>query len=884
MNLNLYAPVDGEIRGIQECSDSIFADRMIGDGFLIVPESNDFKAFFDKAKVTMIFDTYHAYGFDVDGLKFLIHCGIDTVALNGEGFTTNLKVGDKVSRKSDIFSVDLDLLKKKKLLTETPIVFEISDLADYEINNLKLGKVKQGELICTINYEFKSEIKETNVNSKTDVVEFFSVLNKYEKNAKLINKFIGNQSNYNEVYNCMTRLRFRIKNKEQVNIDEIKRLELVKGTVWNGNELQIVIGQDVYKLKEEVIKLNNQSLAIKASIGLNSSKVSLARKFLSMFSGIMVKIIPVLVGVGLIQAVMAILMQAGIMPNIVFKLSENPGMNDVLFKDAAIEWIVLFAMAKTTTYFMGIMVAVSAANYFKLDSLMGIAIGLILCCPLMFGDGGSLGIGNDFLLLDLGNINTGNPMLDQITKIKINAMSTKVFVIVGAIYTAKKLDTWLKKIIPVALELMFRPFIIIIFVVPLSFFGYGIAWNFIETLFGALMFYVGKIPLGIGVGIFVSMWQVAVIFGLHLMLGLITFLDRLSPATGGQTVYGIAGSISVWSQVGALIGVILITQNAKLKKQGIGMLPAGLLGITEPILYGINLPKKRPLISGVCAAFIAGAFANVIGVTQRAQSGIGVFEAIGFFSDPIYGGTGKLNPAINGSFYLLASLVAVSSAILFSMFSYKERETEKTLLNKTISKLKLLTILELNLNKEDTIKLKKELDEVNNVLDKETINFIKSVEKNIQIWLRYKIKLNTIIENEEIEKEKIIIKGKSLISKKKFDLANTYMQKYNSIDNSEKINLLKIKIDNQYKVIELKKINKSISKLEKLILEKLRKSVFIKKENLNELEPIIFNNLNSVQIYYGLLENKIPNINLNEKISYFKNNNSVNKEKVSLNV
>ncbi|WP_342274775.1 hypothetical protein [Spiroplasma endosymbiont of Cantharis lateralis] len=344
------------------------------------------------------------------------------------------------------------------------------------------------------------------------------------------------------------------------------------------------------------------------------------------------------------------------------------------------------------------------------------------------------------------------------------------------------------------------------------------------------MFYVGKIPLGIGVGIFVSMWQVAVIFGLHLMLGLISFLDRLSSATGGQTVYGIAGSISVWSQVGALIGVILITQNAKLKKQGMGMLPAGLLGITEPILYGINLPKKRPLISGVCAAFIAGAFANIIGVTQRAQSGIGVFEAIGFFSDPIYGGTGKLNPAINGSFYLLASLLAVSSAILFSMFSYKERETEKTLLNKTISKLKLLTILELNLNKEDTTKLKKELDEVYNLLDKETINFIKTIEKNIQTWLRYKIKLSTIIEKEEIEKEKIIIKGKSLISKEKFDLANTYMQKYNSIDNSEKINLLKIKIDNQYKEIELEKLNENILKLEKLIIEKLEKSNFIKKK------------------------------------------------------
>ncbi|WP_053946235.1 PTS glucose transporter subunit IIABC [Spiroplasma cantharicola] len=884
MKISLYSPVDGEIKNIQDCNDSMFADRMLGDGLVIIPNSNNFKGFFDNATVTMIFDTYHAYGFDIEGLQFLIHCGMDTIALNGTGFTTTLKVGDNVTKENNIFNVDLELLKQKKLSIETPIVFEINSLTDYKINDLKLGKVKQGDLICTIDYEFKEEKKEQDLKSITDPIEFFNMSNKYEKCAASINKFIGSSSNYNEVYNCMTRLRFSVKNKELVNVDEIKRLSLVKGTVWNGNELQVVIGQDVYKLKEEVIKLNNESLAIRASLGINNTKIPLARRFLAMFSAIMVKIIPIMVGVGLIQAIIAILMQTGVMPNIVFKLSENPGANDVLFKDASIGWIMLFAMGKTTTYFMGIMIAVSAANYFKLEGIMGVALGLILCCPLMFGDGGSMGLGNDFLLFDLGTIDTGNPMLDQITKIKVNAMNTKVFVIVAAIYTAKILDTHLKKVIPIALELMFRPFIVIIIVAPLSFFGYGIIWNFVETLFGSSMFYIGKIPLGIGVGIFVAMWQVAVIFGLHMMLGLISFLDLLSPTTGGQTVYGIAGSISVWSQVGALVGVILITQNAKLKKQGIGMLPAGLLGITEPILYGINLPKKRPLISGVCGAFIAGAFANILGVTQRAQSGIGVFEAIGFFSEPIYGGVGKLNPTLNGSFYLLSCSVAISTSILFSMMSYKERATEKTLLNKTINKLKLLTVLELNLSKPDSLKLKKDLNEITNILDKENLQFIKIIEKNIQAWLKYKVRLSTLLENEEITKEKILIKGKALISKKKFDLANLYMQKYNQIDNSQEINLLKSKIDQQYKLIDLEKLNKNISNIEKQIMSKLNELNFLKKDVIKDLEPIIFNNLNSVQIYYGLLENKVPKINLNEKIHELKKNKVTHKSQVSLNV
>ncbi len=390
----------------------------------------------------------------------------------------------------------------------------------------------------------------------------------------------------------MTRLRFKIKNKNLVDIEKLKQVNLVKGIVWNGSELQIVIGQDVYKVKDEVIKLNDYSIAIKNKLVYKNENVSFIRKLLAMLSGIMVKIIPIMVGTGLIQAIIAILIQTNVMPNIIFNEIQQEG---ILITKAGIGWVILFIIGVSSNYFMGIMIAVSAANYFKLEGLMGVSLGVILCSPLLFGDGGRLGMGNDFLIFDFGNINTGNPILDEITKIRVNTMNTKIFVIIAAIYTAKKLDTWLKTVIPVALELMFRPFIVIILICPLTFFGYGIIWNFFETLFGSLIFYMGKIPLGVGVGIFVAMWQVAVIFGLHMVLGIISMIDHL--ANGGQSVYGIAGSISVWSQVGALIGVILITQNAKLKKEAIGMLPAGFLGITEPILYGINLPKKRPLIS-----------------------------------------------------------------------------------------------------------------------------------------------------------------------------------------------------------------------------------------------------------------------------------------------
>ncbi|WP_100916304.1 PTS transporter subunit EIIC [Spiroplasma floricola] len=455
---------------------------------------------------------------------------------------------------------------------------------------------------------------------------------------------------------------------------------------------------------------------------------------------------------------------------------------------------------------------------------MGVALGVILCCPMFFYDGGAMGLGSDFVLFDLGTIDTGNPMLDGITKIKVNAMNTKIFVIIAAIYTAKLLDTWLKSVIPVALELMFRPFIVILVVAPLAFFGYGILWNFVETLFGASMFYVGKIPFGIGVGIFVALWQAAVIFGLHMMLGIISMLDLI--ANGGQTAYGIAGSISVWAQVGALIGVIIVTQNAKLRKQGIGMLPAGFLGITEPILYGINLPKKRPLFSGIAAAFIAGAFANILSVTQRASSGIGVFEAIGFFSEPTLNGVGKISPVLNGSFYLLACAVSIGTAILFSMLTYKERITEKTLLTKTIEKTILLTKLQLNLNTEEMKTLKEVEKEVLNIFTKDFSKNITKNEKNIQKYLATSEKINTILQKEENMKERMIAKGKKYIQRKQFEKSSLLMNEYNALDFSVKIKELEIIKEKEFRSIDFNLLNKNALQIQKDVEKILEKAKY----------------------------------------------------------
>ncbi len=196
------------------------------------------------------------------------------------------------------------------------------------------------------------------------------------------------------------------------------------------------------------------------------------------------------------------------------------------------------------------------------------------------------------------------------------------------------------------------------------------------------------------------------------------------------------------------------------------------------------------------------------------------------------------------------------------MISYKERKSEKSLLNKTINNLIISTKLELGLNKQDVISLKEKLTKVSTNLDKETLKLIKTSEKNIQTWLKIKEKTNSLIEKSELKKEKIILKGKNLISKSKFDLAKNYIKKYNNIDNSQKINILDQESKDLFKKIDFDKLNSRISKIEKKVVEEILKAASLNKNIHDELNAIIFNNLNSLQIHYDLLKSKEQKINL----------------------
>lgn len=131
----VYSPMDGEAIPIEKTDDEAFAQKLLGHGVTIVPTSGEVLCPVD-GEVVHVFDTLHAYGIcSENGAEILIHVGINTVELKGEGFETFVKVGQKVKVGDKIAHADLEFLESKGYCTHTPVVVTNSgDVKDISYN------------------------------------------------------------------------------------------------------------------------------------------------------------------------------------------------------------------------------------------------------------------------------------------------------------------------------------------------------------------------------------------------------------------------------------------------------------------------------------------------------------------------------------------------------------------------------------------------------------------------------------------------------------------------------------------------------------------------------------------------------------------------------
>ena len=258
-NIKIFGPMRGTLIPLNECSDPVFSSGAMGRGVAIKnPRGAVFSPF--DGEVTVLFPTGHAIGLKSnDGIELLIHIGMDTVKMNGEGFEACVEPGEVVRRGQLLIKFNPDTIRKAGHDTTTPVV--VTNQADFGDITFEL----EGQLITS--KATAEEVPRPQYNSLPDA----------KRVAKLIMKYVGGSDNVLRAESCATRLRLKVNDKSKIQEMNVENIDGVKGQFFAAQQYQIICGTGfVDEVTEEFIKLK-PSLAggEVASTNRNDSQVML---------------------------------------------------------------------------------------------------------------------------------------------------------------------------------------------------------------------------------------------------------------------------------------------------------------------------------------------------------------------------------------------------------------------------------------------------------------------------------------------------------------------------------------------------------------------------------------------------------------------------------
>ncbi|AKU79839.1 glucose PTS transporter subunit IIA [Spiroplasma turonicum] len=833
MKIKVYAPISGYIDKIENIKDPVFAEKNLGDGVFIQPTDSILCSPLNNSKIELITDTKHALYFKNDDAVVLVHIGLETVSLNGLPFKVYKKQGDILKKDEEVLRVDWDLIDKKSLDRSTPVLIDVKDFKTYKIICNKIGKnVNKGDLL----YEVEFEVVES--SEKINKIILDKRESKYKSLALKYLLAIGGTKNQSNCHNCMTRLRFKIINKELVDEKVIKKIELTKGINWNGEELQIIIGGEVYKVKDECQKIIDRPNDELVEVKEIKKKVPFKQKIMGAITAIVFPTIPVLIGTGVISGIQSIL--------VLSKVIVNPAVGQTPM-DIDLFSALMYIMSKVGIELVGIVFLCSTVKYFKGDPWFAIWLGVALTSRYLFGGGWTL-----FTVFE-------NPIV-----IKTYEGTVLPMICTGLMLVF--MDRWVKKWMPTSVDIVFRPALVFLSVFIIMLFTVGPFFKIVEQLIAKFVILLGKIPFGIGMGIFAMLWQPLILTGTHVaVIAVIT----LPMQVGDPSAMYASCQIGIMGQIGAVIAVSIITKN-KITKQAIfAALPGAIFGVTEPIVYGINLPKIKPFLYGCLGGLVGGTLAGILNVAQYRRTGLGIMSWLGF---DIGWGT---------AFGIIANFVALFSALLITLVFYKDRKLEYIGIRDNNKKLYKIISKNFNLKESETKELKNKL--INYYLEVKKVNSIyKNYEKNIITLQKLELRKQSIINKLEITKDKIYIKALKYEDK---NLAkyNSFAKIYNDLKLDDKYDLLVKKIEEQNIIVnnnqnEVNNFNDKLINLYNRLIDS-----YNKKQNkiLSNFSNNIWNSLNSINISYQILDYKEINYSNKEFINLKTKEELKNEKKIS---
>jgi len=446
-----------------------------------------------------------------------------------------------------------------------------------------------------------------------------------KETAKFVVEHIGGEENVNSLVHCATRLRFRLADTSKVDEEALKDNPGVLTAVESGGQYQVVIGNHVGKVYQEImdeyeIKSGSDGGDSAESNADEIKKSARSKNPLSVVfeyvSGTFSPLIPALAGAGMIKALLAVLSMMG------WLTAESS------------TYAVLEATSNGLFYFFPIFIGISAARQLKVNPFVGGVIAAGLLDPsftALMDASQSL----DFL---------GIPLI-------ISDYSQTVFPMLVAMAFYAPLERFLKKYTPDTIQLFFVPMMGILIMVPLTALAFGPFSQYLSQLIASALVVLldfSSVLTGI---IFASVWPFLVVFGVHWGITPIQ-LDNL--ARGGDPLNAMAAG-ATFAQMGIAFGIFLrYRKNENLRSLGLAGTVSGVLaGVTEPILYGLILRYRRLIPILIVSSAAGGGLVGLFGAQMYSYA----FNSV--LTIPAYGPIPQYVLSVAVSFVLGAILTYV---------------------------------------------------------------------------------------------------------------------------------------------------------------------------------------------------------------------------------
>ena len=641
--IKILAPVAGEVINLEDVNDPVFSQKKLGEGFAVKPSSGKIVSPV-TGKVIMVAETKHALGLQTaDGVEVMLHLGIDTVELDGKPFDLQVAANSEVKAGQQLGTMDLQAIKDAQ--KDDTVILAITNTQDVLAGiDLSLGTKAAGESAATITLkQAKAAPAAANKNE-----------NKYQTTAREIVQAVGGADNVKNVMHCFTRLRFTLNDNSIPNDDEVNNIKGVIDVTRANNQYQIVIGQTVEDVYDELIKLlgpeyagqgepapatpapaANQSLGGKIKNGFF--------QLIGVITGSMMPVIGLLAASGMLKGILNIL------------------TNFCHMSTASPTYTIINAMGDASFYFLPLIVGFTAAQRLGSNPVVVSIIGGFLIYP------------------DLVKIYASGKFSYYLAGVGINAnffgipihipqYTYSIFPMIFAAWMAAKIEPWIKKWMPVTLRQIFTPLVEIFLVGMTVLIIVGPVISFISTGIAKVLQWLLTVNTALSGLIIGGLYQILVIFGLH--WAVVPIIANDIAATGHSILNGIVSVTMIAQGAGALAVWFKTKHNPDLKGLSLSAAISAAVGITEPAMYGVNLKYGRVFMTSSLGAAIGGLVNGLLKVDMYGFTG----SLIGFPSFVPKAGQGDPNNLLN---FWIASIVTIVAAFALTyFFGYKENDAD----------------------------------------------------------------------------------------------------------------------------------------------------------------------------------------------------------------